>query len=426
MTKRDREREDRLRGRLASALHLPEGLSVALWRTLKCHYQPTIDLAISDEEGEDFKDLLGAARILRDYHREEVAEERNREEPHRQVPLPTQAIPVGELPTTPIEKQRTELFSAYLARRARQREEVKRFRREAMGGMIASLEETSHLLASPAICLLPSRAFPELGIPVVGHRATAELLPADREALGGLPGESRKRPWNPDMPNWPSFSPVDRPAGMLAVEWDGGSYKGIVRRADCTGPEDPGNLTSLPAGGAGIFKQTLRAWPGSFVAELASLCRSLEKSYPWRVEDAVWFVLMDYPPPASGAACEVHWSREEDYNSCRITLELQPWITADSARRIYARVQGRLLGGSNHRFLGKTLALFDFWERNRGRRKELGWEGLMKLWNGECPPEWIHTYSGNFRRAVVNAERDIAFPEYLRAPFFPDKAKDGD
>ncbi len=163
-------------------------------------------------------------------------------------------------------------------------------------------------------------------------------------------------------------------------------------------------------------------------------CR-LAETYPWTENQAAWFLLTGKPQeiqPLAGRSIE---SKAGSHIQGFILIKAQPWVSPETARNAYLRLQKRTLGRSKRRVGDRNLALFRFVieqvervhvltpvERDE-RAKQVGqrsqtitevvgptWQQLMDRWNERYPEGhgWRYENVRNFSRDFRNAERLIA------------------
>lgn len=284
---------------------------------------------------------------------------------------------------TPYEEDRTHAYSAYLARRAGERVDVKKYRHTILKGTLLTRTEAVAFVESPALRCL-SRWECELGnIPLVGH--TAEVV-----------GEEAKI-----MPN----GKLRRSVRLLV--------DGITRRANLfverrerppivqydTGVEDDEK----------IYVQNHIVWKGSVVDELRRLSDRLVLEYGWEQMTAIRFILTGTPPliqPIEGSVRQ--WKRV--LGRGEITLTLQPWLSEESIVQAYREGQRRLLGDRKKPWVSpRNLRIFRFVEERTdsttGRRPK--WRVLMQEWNNTCDPEDHVKEYRHFAEYYKRAERHL-------------------
>lgn len=165
--------------------------------------------------------------------------------------------------------------------------------------------------------------------------------------------------------------------------------------------------------------------------------RHLAKEHPWTEEQAAWFVLTGETPsiaPATGRINRV-WKKVHTHGT--ITLMVEPWLSPETVRDAYLRLQKKALNRNNRRIGARNLALFRFvvgevesihalglrqqkarakWVKRRsGTATELAgssWRELKKQWNAWYPEghPWHYKEVQNFARDFRATERKIANP----------------
>src|SRR5262249_32755459 len=138
------------------------------------------------------------------------------------------------------------------------RNPVRGFRDRVLGGRVLTDEEARAFVTSPAVRLLSSAEFGEGGIPPA-HRAH---LVAD-----GMSPQGER---------------------VVTVWVVAARFKREFARP----------LVAQTVWRIGVGGETVEAWPGSPLYELAELGRQLSEYYPWEMDDATQFVLTGKVPEA--------------------------------------------------------------------------------------------------------------------------------
>lgn len=265
---------------------------------------------------------------------------------------------------------------------------VRRVRAKLLDSTTLSSAQAAELLSSPAIRTLSYEEFKDLDIPLIGHTARGGTM--QLEAAGQV---------------W---------VATLNISWAGQSYDGVFRwdTADDT-RESRMQEYSIPACG------TEYVWPSSVLGELYDCSRWLEQRFPWKLNDALWYVLTGAFPDVSPLGLRVHKMEHGDLHRAQITISVDPWVSADTVRNAYRAVQSMVLAGKDNRRLEeKSLALTPFIASQRaGHEKRPTWRHLMATWNQRYPG-WAYNDVSNFARDADRAEKNLRFPAY-QVPWRP-------
>jgi hypothetical protein len=156
-------------------------------------------------------------------------------------------------------------------------------------------------------------------------------------------------------------------------------------------------------------------WPEEIRdGELAELARRLERDYGWRQNEAAWFVLNGARPRL--LALNTRYSidqRKHGPSSCKITLEVAPWIPSKVVEKAFMQARDALRGGSGPGTVGeRKLGVLGFVEdehAKRGRRPPFG--ELLELWNREHP-HWLYTDYRALSKAYRQAYQEVFHPRY--------------
>jgi hypothetical protein len=162
-------------------------------------------------------------------------------------------------------------------------------------------------------------------------------------------------------------------------------------------------------------------WPGSLLDELRQLGVELEERYHWPKGAGPWFVLTgDIPPvnPFTTGGKLTH----ADHTYCTITLQIEPWVSADTVLKAYRAIQRDFLGRDNRPLSQRTLAQLRFvMARSTDDGQLPPWRTLVDEWNAaHCHErtEWIYRdcdgepdirrFARDFRRAY----QAVVHPRY--------------
>lgn len=237
---------------------------------------------------------------------------------------------------------------------------LSRFRERFLKGRPLSDKEAIALLSSPAAALLSADEFEAGGIPAEAH--TARVIRHTRQYLRGNPGiyeediviavtlKSRKRPKRFKLKRqW------EYPLPTLVVP-DGNGYRELDVR------------------------------PLSLFAYLRGTARVLAEHYGWHEGEAVWFVLTDAAPDVPCLKFDRDFVTHNDHLHRRLHLSIFPWVSADTVKRLYLKIQRVAFGhGQNRPTSIRSLKLFDFVSQRRTRTTPVPWRAVMKEWDNSQP-----------------------------------------
>jgi hypothetical protein len=346
----------------------------------------------------DRDDLLNTIRQLRKrYKRMRTWEEGRQEERSKSDEEPPELITprLGDRET-----QRAEAVEKYVAKVAACERSVFAFRKRFLGGTALSHAQADGLITSPAAAYLPFEYFIPFGeslIPLLNHSATLRTDPPGRDETDSYSLDIFVRP-----PGKTFSVEVQRTERLLYIDEAGQTNDILV--------ED-----------------------GSVLEGLRRLSTYLAAEYPWQEEQVAWFVLTGEPPPLSAATGRVSRGSAAPY--AEITMTVQPWVPADTVRKFYGQLQGRVLTSRPRALSERNLAVFRFIvgqqevkpysdnapasELTRRhpklmRLKQPSWRVMLKRWNGHLPAghRWHYRYVRNFQRDFRRAAKAIVSPRW--------------
>jgi hypothetical protein len=151
--------------------------------------------------------------------------------------------------------------------------------------------------------------------------------------------------------------------------------------------------------------------PGSVCWYLAYISDELAKCYSWTRESATMFVLTgrSNESPIKSIRCTTNLKRDRsgmswpsfaDYYT--ISMEIEPWISADTVYRVYRDRQREILRHNNRPLGTRSLALLRFIVKNIDGMKKKPWRNLMMMWN-QTHSEYRQDDVANFARDVNRA-----------------------
>ena len=164
--------------------------------------------------------------------------------------------------------------------------------------------------------------------------------------------------------------------------------------------------------------------------KLWKLAERLSKTYLWREEDAVWFVLTGHAPsvrplevrgyitpPRHMAIGRIPW--EYHPQTARITITADAWLNAKEVTRAFRDVQRQILDGSDAagRTPERTLQVVRFVSqrmRERGEEVwgEVDWGTYWRAWNETCRKDWRYQSERNFKQTYERFLEGVVYRAY--------------
>jgi hypothetical protein len=175
-------------------------------------------------------------------------------------------------------------------------------------------------------------------------------------------------------------------------------------------PQTYDSLTYLAQKGR---RERLTFWPGSVLGNLRKLCKALTKAHPWDVDQATWFVLTGDAPLVRPIQAKINSSWMLGRRALTtISLNVQPWVPAETVENVYRQVQSRVLGGENKRIGDKSLRLLEFVTQRAEADGELpSGRALVEQWDQiwiHEKPQWCYgADTRTFWRDLRNAQRSV-------------------
>jgi hypothetical protein len=362
--------ETELRRCLARELGVEE-VPPMLWQALED--ESLVEPALTSEEDLDL--LVDRARRARDVGLEFLAMRRG-------IRRPTVDRKLRGL-FAPHEVERARYLSMHIARAAASERVVRRFWSQVLGGRLLDPDKAEAFLRQPAPYLLSRAEFEARGIPLLDHIAQVARSRTDRE--GG----------------WVETLDLELTGAGVSA-----SYHFTVERTvfDRRWLELPNHLM--------VAIDQCPVLDGSVFSELRSVCDWLEKITPWRPYEPLWFVLTGISPWVLPVREGIKRSRSATYHRTEVTLEVEPWVSAETVGRFYREIQQEILGRENRAIQPKSLALFNFvTERREPGQPPMTWFSLMQEWN-RTHPDWQYGDARHFQRDYRRTGNALAFPRY--------------
>jgi hypothetical protein len=300
------------------------------------------------------------------------------------------------------ETQRAEVVEEYVAKVAACERSVFAFRKRFLGRTALSHAQADALITSPAAAYLPFEHFTPFGesrIPLLNHSAILRTELPENDEVG---------PYSLDIL-------IDPPGETFSVE---------VRRTERLLYIDKDGQTA-----------EVRVEDRSVLEGLRILSTYLAAEYPWQEAQAAWFVLTGEPPALPAATGRVSRGSAAPY--AEITITMQPWVPADTVRKFYGQLQGRVLTSRPRAFSERNLAVFRFVVGQQEvkpysddaqasaltrqhpklmKLKQPSWRIMLERWNRQYPAgdNWRYKYVRNFQRDFQRAAQAIVSPHANR------------
>jgi hypothetical protein len=300
------------------------------------------------------------------------------------------------------ETQRAEVVEEYVAKVAACERRVFAFRERFLGGTVLSPAQADALITSPAAAYLPFQYFVPFGesqIPLLEHSSALRTVLPESDEVGEYSLDILV-----DPPGETFRTDVQRTRRLLYIDEDGQIQETLV--------EDRSVLEGLRI-----------------------LSNYLAAEYPWQEAQATWFVLTGEPPALSAATGRVSRGSAAPY--AEITMTVQPWVPADTVRKFYTQLQGRVLTSRPRALSERNLAVFRFVvgqqevkpysdnapasELTRRhpklmRLKQPSWRVMLKRWNRHLPAgdKWHYQHVRNFQRDFRRAAQALVSPHANR------------
>jgi hypothetical protein len=184
------------------------------------------------------------------------------------------------------------------------------------------------------------------------------------------------------------------------------------------------------------LKEKLWVWPTSVLDHLREVGHKLAGSYGWTEEAAVWFVLTGETPEIKPLDVRARVSSNEYAPpQWRITLNVMPWVPAETVKNAYRHMQKQVLKGktpkkSEREDHLKILRVARFaWEQRRlgNIDEKQPWVDLCERWNQSFSDRRFGTsrdFRTYFERGAKKALESPGFkvPEHTSSPAEKKKA----
>jgi hypothetical protein len=313
------------------------------------------------------------------------------------VPMPStrsdirQHTPVGRMIDLPIdERARASISADVTAWRAWRVKSVERFRNRFLSqSLLVSDEQVIKFISTPALGMLSCDALLEAGEDLSAYE------------------------WELDA--------VTRPDGSLAIQATTKTGNTVVREYTSIPGADDLRVLRVRLSDGVTSKGDCRL--GSLLDELRLIGEELNRLFTWDPADGVRFVLTGDPPKEVPLIAWIERTIGDQRVRARITLDVDPAISAETVTKAYRQVQGILLrragmesrGGKkseNRQPSAKATELFRFveeWSVLSTRRPPFA--RLALEW-GRQHPEMAYAQSGKFIQAYRSAANKLMTPDY--------------
>jgi hypothetical protein len=301
------------------------------------------------------------------------------------------------------ERERQRAFAEVVVRETSEHEQVLSFRQDYLGGSVLTPDQAYSFLDSPAARYFAANLFLDLQIPAAEHRAR---IVGQYEQVQHVPNEVDHRVTVRVDP--PGITQRVRYARRECRVTDGDQIDiqhRVFKDSEHTVIETPDEVLLHYRDRHGL-QSISHIWPGSVLDELRYASSKLAKRYGWKEEDMVWFFLTGEAPRLSTPTLNVRFTTG---NLPTITLTAPPWISAETIKKNYKKVQSQVLVKGNHALSLRSIAVLRFVERSiRERGKRQPWSELLARWNREHP-EWKYEDYRNLSSTYYRTLKAVAY-----------------
>jgi hypothetical protein len=320
-----------------------------------------------------------------------------------------------EVELSEYEKERQRAFAEIVAREANEDQEVLNFRRDYLGGNVLTSDQAYSLLKSPAARYFVTDLFLSLRIPAAEH--SAEIV-GRYEQVSDSPNDIDHRVTvMVDTPGTTTKVRYARAESPVTDEDQTGARHRVPQDSRGARMKSPNEVLLCYRARDGV-REVAHVWPGSVLDELRRRSSMLARRHGWKDEDAVWFFLTGEAPKLNPLTVNVRFTAG---NPPTTTLTAAPWVSAETIKKNYQKVQGQVLVKGNHALSLRSIAVLRFVEKDiRERSKRLPWRELLDRWNQEHPDWRYKDYRGlrqtyyRTLNAIVHAP--VRLPESKPSP----------
>ena len=298
-------------------------------------------------------------------------------------------------------QRRQVAFGKYLARVAGEISDIRRFRNEILGGKLLDTEEAKQFICSPLIA---------------SHRYHFVREIDDLESLlrplGVEEGEDKEGPYR-KVTRQGKKRPLRSELRPLMLS----RTHGLVFPGDVLGPQDIATrhsfFPSAPASDLILFphpeqpERHVVVKEGSVLDHLTRISGNrLSRSYPIDSDKGSWFILTGEFIATDPAHISYTKVTHFDFTRSTITIEAEGWMSPEEVAGYYRYAQREVVGKAPRSLEAKSLAVFEFVNRNEGKT----WEALLRDWNKAHPAQRFKQ-RGHLHTAYDRALNKIVSPE---------------
>ena len=325
-----------------------------------------------------------------------------------------------------LERIRADVYSRHLGRIAPRDPPVRDFRLRLSGSRLLTSDQADHFLRQIAPRFLPVEWFDQRGISIVDHDSRCRDSKGNT-VLFPYAGTDIEIRFRGDVVTLPVTDEMIR---------------GCSRQVKTI--EFGGRPIQVAQEGAVVqFRgQSWRAAFGSVVSELKHLADDTAKSYQWDEQQALWFILVGAVPfvfPVSISRTLGFW---DDHDQVKLTIEFEPWVTANSVLRAYREARRSTLQSQGRLLEESRLRLFEFVEEYREKETRpivdvpngadamddsiIG-KPLLEAWNKEHP-RWKFRSLGDMKAAFRRTAATLLRPptQHILQQYRADRQEKGD
>lgn len=353
----------------------------AIWQFLERGYYEELFMALAEPEtaASDLKALVEDRGVL-----DLARSVGGRSKPQGRGRAETVEVALAEH-----EQKYVEFLCWYLAERAEELDEVRRFRKQELGGGTLTKEQ--------ALERLRHEELESQGFPTDADAMSDEEL----EAASDVIGMDKHQLLSARVPSMaagvaPYEDPVfPRAKHLKLLDWWLDKRRNTSRRV-------------RPRWDSGD-QQSGRGMSPTKRSNLDELGKWLATLFPWRPTDAVWFVLTGEPPEVIGIELSY------DHQRNLFTLIFAPWVSEKTLQRAYRGGRQHLSMGGYRPLEERTVEMLRFVYENfdRSTDKPVPWTRLMDLWNQRRPGKRFGTREA-FRQACLRADEWLGIRELQR------------
>ncbi len=246
----------------------------------------------------------------------------------------------------PYEKKRAKVLARAVARRAAVRPELEAIRDRLFDGRTLTTKEAKRLVEQVGLRHFDSHWYRKEGIPIVSH-GSYYVDPSSGVKLS-----------------------TSNQNTHIAFEW-----KGQRRIIDPSAVDPNWRRCEVEIRLPGKF---LRVRHQSVLGDIQNVVRALLRFYDWEQEDAAMFIMTGDTPlmPTIGLTePPVSVDPRRDHLHYRITLHIEPWVSAKSVMKAYGRIQRRMRRGQVREIEKKSIDVFEFVETYLQEELNIVWTG---------------------------------------------------